>query len=1191
MTRRSVNETTAWCEAHIWSSMPDKETVYAYIVSAYHLRQDDAYAAVGMLRGQLKRQMPEYANDAWCDPETDFVRFVNAGAVRGALPRWWNAEHRRQAVHAQSLLGYGLLSSEEPVDFLRAFGPTEGAEAIKQLRDLGDIFEGPAAWERQTDRDQEEHRKPAIGRRESEQICHRCRAGVELPLWQGLYSFSCPYCQYSLPCPKCDAAIVDGQCAACAFQPRLYVRINSGDPSVAERAVKLAAPLELPALRWFAVGDTPDLCNEGDLARHQLGQPTMMPDGQCVTIVANAHDHLHESADPALLVQHEATLMFHAGCLLIRKALNVTTAQLRDPAHRLRPNRVDLDGIKAGAQLVVDAYMVETKSRSHQPEDTMALVHAANFLNDKPERKAGFGHSALQFFFATYHMTPGNGLAVSREMLDKLLALDTNQLSAMRLQAPSHRWTVARLLFYRSYDKLTRLGDPTGSEADLSLAIDLMPAGGGTSLCGLRAPLRLSRGDMAGAKADYLKAVAACHADDRHFHSMLFALAAMHAADGSHAAGREHYELGKTAEARHRYLYGEVCNHALQHDGVERDQVSALEHLEEAAHRWYATPEERCERLLLETGKPASQADLERRSMSVMGLPAEQVRRFNEAMAPTAAAFARGDPVMVHGLESASARRHNGALGVIQAGPTDGRYTVSVRDKADPSNAAKETAVRIKPANLQPASQAAASHQPAPKSVAAPAGTPVDPLSEVTRTFAEKQRLEQRREEERKGDDERIAQARAALTETTDAALNSSQPEGDGDQSFVREALESDPGRRLKLARVSGMDFATLASRGLLAPFAMTCLTGDLNRAQSMISLSLSSGGAAQVSRLLERRESMMRLTPLMCCITGAQQLQGNLALAGNAQHVALARALLEAGAKPNAKDVGGFTAFHLATNGNAANAASLQIAAMLPQYGGDPNVRNRFGQVPLIEAVMTTRMDVIECLVHAGADPSREDLSNANLPARQLERNGSITPISLARSQKDVLHLFSRAELSRTKMEPVTFVCAAPGCEEVGSRTCARCLRSWYCSPECQKADWKAHKPLCKLAATELTRVRIRYDTPACELVCKSRGVAQEASKPFRLGHPHTVKLQLPMFDLTEGGSTAILGYTRLTSRVFEVSPSDNEERAFTELVNAIRDRGQGGGLKGYFNAWAASESGDELDIDARCMKPPQAF
>ena len=210
MTRRSVNETTAWCEAHIWSSMPDKETVYAYIVSAYHLRQDDAYAAVGMLRGQLKRQMPEYANDAWCDPETDFVRFVNAGAVRGALPRWWNAEHRRQAVHAQSLLGYGLLSSEEPVDFLRAFGPTEGAEAIKQLRDLGDIFEGPAAWERQTDRDQEEHRKPAIGRRESEQICHRCRAGVELPLWQGLYSFSCPYCQYSLPCPKCDAAIVDG---------------------------------------------------------------------------------------------------------------------------------------------------------------------------------------------------------------------------------------------------------------------------------------------------------------------------------------------------------------------------------------------------------------------------------------------------------------------------------------------------------------------------------------------------------------------------------------------------------------------------------------------------------------------------------------------------------------------------------------------------------------------------------------------------------------------------------------------------------------------------------------------------------------------------------------------------------------------------------------------------------------------
>ena len=348
-----------------------------------------------------------------------------------------------------------------------------------------------------------------------------------------------------------------------------------------------------------------------------------------------------------------------------------------------------------------------------------------------------------------------------------------------------------------------------------------------------------------------------------------------------------------------------------------------------------------------------------------------------------------------------------------------------------------------------------------------------------------------------------------------------------------------------------------------------------------MMNLIAGGGERGRMTKLLERRESMMRLTPLMCCITGAQQLEANPALDGKAQHVALSRALLEAGAKPNAKDVGGFTAFHLATNGHAANVTSLQIAAMLPQYGGDPNIRNRFGQAPLVEAVMSTRMDVIEMLVHAGADPSTEDLSS------------SITPASLARSQPNVLRLFSRATLSRAKMEPVVFICAAPGCEKEGTKSCQGCHRSWYCSSGCQRADWKAHKPLCKLAATELTRVRIHYDTPACEMVRQRRGVERESSKPFKQGqhHFHTIKLQLSMFHDDAHCTNSLMGYTRLLDRIFEVNPSDNDEQAFGELVSAIRNRGQVGGLKGYFTVWAASEDGQELNIDARCMKPPQAF
>ncbi len=45
---------------------------------------------------------------------------------------------------------------------------------------------------------------------------------------------------------------------------------------------------------------------------------------------------------------------------------------------------------------------------------------------------------------------------------------------------------------------------------------------------------------------------------------------------------------------------------------------------------------------------------------------------------------------------------------------------------------------------------------------------------------------------------------------------------------------------------------------------------------------------------------------------------------------------------------------------------------------------------------------------------------------------------------------------------------CAAAGCtsEEAGS-VCGRCQAVWYCSRECQRTDWRAHKPACAAAHT----------------------------------------------------------------------------------------------------------------------------
>ncbi|CAK0837355.1 unnamed protein product [Prorocentrum cordatum] len=46
---------------------------------------------------------------------------------------------------------------------------------------------------------------------------------------------------------------------------------------------------------------------------------------------------------------------------------------------------------------------------------------------------------------------------------------------------------------------------------------------------------------------------------------------------------------------------------------------------------------------------------------------------------------------------------------------------------------------------------------------------------------------------------------------------------------------------------------------------------------------------------------------------------------------------------------------------------------------------------------------------------------------------------------------------------EELTQRCLACGRERPPAR-CARCLRAWFCGPECQRAAWRAHKADCRL-------------------------------------------------------------------------------------------------------------------------------
>jgi hypothetical protein len=85
--------------------------------------------------------------------------------------------------------------------------------------------------------------------------------------------------------------------------------------------------------------------------------------------------------------------------------------------------------------------------------------------------------------------------------------------------------------------------------------------------------------------------------------------------------------------------------------------------------------------------------------------------------------------------------------------------------------------------------------------------------------------------------------------------------------------------------------------------------------------------------------------------------------------------------------------------------------------------------------------------------------------------------------------------------MDRVRHVCASESCATAekydADRVCSGCRSVYYCSPECQGADWKGHKAACKVATAEREASQIVR-------VGKGGGSAPAAAAaPDRVGHP----------------------------------------------------------------------------------------
>lgn len=96
----------------------------------------------------------------------------------------------------------------------------------------------------------------------------------------------------------------------------------------------------------------------------------------------------------------------------------------------------------------------------------------------------------------------------------------------------------------------------------------------------------------------------------------------------------------------------------------------------------------------------------------------------------------------------------------------------------------------------------------------------------------------------------------------------------------------------------------------------------------------------------------------------------------------------------------------------------------------------------------------------------SKNNFTGHALPS-EIDITAKMTPQEFSKLETEMVNSFYRSKDSQRAMQshsiekeslpPTCHVCAKPA-----TNKCSRCKSTWYCSTECQKADWQKHKVSC---------------------------------------------------------------------------------------------------------------------------------
>jgi len=333
----------------------------------------------------------------------------------------------------------------------------------------------------------------------------------------------------------------------------------------------------------------------------------------------------------------------------------------------------------------------------------------------------------------------------------------------------------------------------------------------------------------------------------------------------------------------------------------------------------------------------------------------------------------------------------------------------------------------------------------------------------------------------------------------------------DPDQSPVLDVYEA---QILREKWSSGMDmpYCMRPYGGFyLSDMIMSAFYGNLDEVNDILGkLSQNS-----VDRLLKRREGYLQLSAVFMVIIGARQFYRTGMPMGNEkficplrhrkiyrQHQEVLERLVELGANLNVHDIAGYTPLHhcLTCSGNE---YTVKMAEFLLEKGANVNAVNRFGNPPLIEAIMTQRIEYVKLLIRYKADPLLKNYTEET--PIELGMHYPKIHRELRKGERNVV----REERNAAKADKKFKVCGK--CEQYAEMRCSACFLVWYCGRECQRQHWTEHKPTCIQIRDEYEQVVMVTKIDHVEHFSKSTGKIYPNQCKAKTGH-FVVKVQISM-------------------------------------------------------------------------------